>query len=109
MSDSTLQKKSQNLMEKSKYAQDGSSLEKDAKGARRVNRHLEREKVRKEQKNLQPAYEVFVNDKSFRVTGVNSETEAIDKLSKWSAFHNMVNKMKEKEEDVNIHAQQIHK
>jgi hypothetical protein len=48
-----------------------------------------------------------VNDNSFHVTGVSSEKEAIVKLSKWSAFHNMVNKMKENEEEVNIHAKKI--
>lgn len=107
MSEGTLRKKNQNLMEKAKYAEDGTSLKKDAKSVRRINRHLERERSRKEKKSLQPAYEVFVNDHSFRVTGVKSEQEAIDKLSKWSAFHNMVNKMKENEVEVKIEAKKI--
>jgi hypothetical protein len=95
-------------MEKAKYAEDGTNLKKDAKSVRRINRHMEREKNRKEQKAAQPAYEVSVNDNSpFRVTGVNSEQEAIDKLSKWSAFHNMVNKMKENEEEVTIEAKRV--
>jgi hypothetical protein len=94
-------------MEKANYAEDGASLKKDAKSVSRINRHMEREKKRKEQKTLQPAYEVFVNNYSFRVTGVKSEEEAIDKLSKWSAFHNMVNKMKQNDEEVNIHAKKI--
>ncbi|KMJ57972.1 hypothetical protein AB685_14185 [Bacillus sp. LL01] len=107
MSDNTLKKKNQNLMEKAKYAEEGSDLKKDAKSVRRINRHMEREKNRKEQKAAQPAYEVSVNENSFKVTGVNSEQEAIDKLSKWSAFHNMVNKMKENDEEVNIEAKKI--
>ncbi|WP_096155303.1 MULTISPECIES: hypothetical protein [Bacillus] len=107
MSDGTLRKKNQNLMEKAKYAQDGTGLKKDAKSVRRINRHLERERSRKEKKNLQPAFEVYVNDHSFRVTGVTSEEEAIDKLSKWSAFHNMVNKMKENDLEVKIEAKKI--
>jgi hypothetical protein len=107
LSENTLRTKNKSLMEKAKYAEDGSSLKKDAKSVRRINRHMEREKKRKEQKALQPAYEVFVNNNSFRVTGVKSEEEAIDKLSKWSAFHNMVNKMKQNDEEVNIHAKKI--
>ncbi|WP_078381611.1 hypothetical protein [Sutcliffiella halmapala] len=107
MSENTLRVKNQKLMEKAKYVEDGSALKKDAKSVRRINRHMEREKNRKVQKAEQPAYEVFVNNKSFRVTGVKSEHEAIDKLSKWSAFHNMVNKMKEKEEEINIEAKKI--
>ena len=107
MSEGTLRKKNQNLMEKAKFAEEGTALKKDAKSVRRINRHLERERSRKEKKNLQPAYEVFVNDHSFRVTGVKSEQEAIDKLSKWSAFHNMVNKMKENEIEVKIEAKKI--
>lgn len=107
MSENTLRTKNQSLTEKAKYAENGSSLKKDAKSVNRISRHMEREKKRKEQKALQPAYEVFVNDNSFRVTGVKSEEEAIDKLSKWSAFHNMVNKMKQNDEEVNIHAKKI--
>ncbi|WP_339149476.1 MULTISPECIES: hypothetical protein [unclassified Sutcliffiella] len=107
MGENTLKKKNQNLMEKAKYAEEGSGLKKDAKSVRRINRHMEREKNRKEQKAAQPAYEVSVNDNTFKVTGVNSEQEAIDKLSKWSAFHNMVNKMKENDEEVNIEAKKI--
>lgn len=94
-------------MEKAKYAEDGSSLKKDAKSVSRINRHMEREKNRKEQKALLPAYEVFVNNHSFRVTGVKSDKEAIDKLSKWSAFHNMVNKLKQEDKEINIHAKKI--
>ncbi|WP_010198557.1 hypothetical protein [Bacillus sp. m3-13] len=74
---------------------------------KRINSHMEREKNRKAQKAAQPAYEVSVNDNSFKVTGVKSEKEAIDKLSKWSAFHNMINKMKENDEEVNIEAKKI--
>ncbi|CAG9621718.1 hypothetical protein [Sutcliffiella rhizosphaerae] len=107
MNNNTLKRKNQTLMEKAKYAEDGSGLKKDAKSVRRINRHMEREKNRKEQKAAQPAYEVSVNDNSFKVTGVQSEKEAIDKLSKWSAFHNMINKMKENDEEVNIEAKRI--
>jgi len=107
MSENTLKKKNQDLMEKSQYAESGSELKKDAKSVRRINRHMEREKNRKEQRAVQPAFEVSVNDNSFKVTGVKTEKEAIDKLSKWSAFHNMINKMKENEEEVNIQAKKI--
>ncbi|WP_404449006.1 hypothetical protein LG307_05995 [Sutcliffiella horikoshii] len=107
MSENTLKKKNQDLMEKAQYAESGSELKKDAKSVRRINRHMEREKNRKEQRAAQPAFEVSVNDNSFKVTGVKTEKEAIDKLSKWSAFHNMINKMKENEEEVNIKAKKI--
>lgn len=107
MSEDTLKKKNQDLMEKSQYVESGSELKKDAKSVRRINRHMEREKIRKEQRAAQPAFEVSVNDNSFKVTGVKTEKEAIDKLSKWSAFHNMINKMKENEEEVNIQAKKI--
>ena len=107
MRENTLRTKNQRLMEKAKYAEDGSSLKKDAKSVSRINRHMEREKNRKEQKALLPAYEVFVNNHSFRVTGVKSDKEAIDKLSKWSAFHNMVNKLKQEDKEINIHAKKI--
>lgn len=107
MSKNTLRNKNQDFMEKSKYGEDGSALKKDAKSVSRINRHMEREKTKKAQKAAQPAYEVSVNDNSFKVTGVKSEKEAIDKLSKWSAFHNMVNKMKENDQEVNIEAKKI--
>lgn len=107
MNENTLRTKKQKLIEKAKYVEDGSALKKDAKSLRRINRHMERERNRKEQKAQLPAFEVFVNDHSFRVTGVKTEKEAIDKLAKWSAFHSMVNKLKEKDVDIVIDAKKI--
>ncbi|QFT88209.1 hypothetical protein FIU87_06115 [Bacillus sp. THAF10] len=107
MGDNTLKKKNQHFMEKAEYANESTGLKKDAKSVNRIGRHMEREQNKKNQKALQPAYEVSVNEHSFRVTGVQSEKEAIDKLSKWSAFHNMVNKLKENDEEVNIEATKV--
>ncbi|OEF96546.1 hypothetical protein [Desulfuribacillus alkaliarsenatis] len=103
---STLKQVNQNLYELEFFTQDP-KLKKARKSVRRIARHKERERRRKDLKASNDSYVVLLNDIEFRTTGVQNEEDAISKVSNFKPFRDLVAKLKKSGKEINIVAKKV--